>query len=227
MTLSVARSSVRSVAVLTAGLGIAVGAALACAPRGPMPSTVVRAARAAESSEPVGLKVGEAAPDSEFVDNNGKALKVSELRGKGPLVVVFYRGGWCPFCTKSLAAWQGRLADLEAAGGTLVAVSLEKPSLATAVREKHKLTYRVLADPSGDACRAFKVLFEVDGATREKYAGYGIDLEKSNANGKWVLPVPATYVLDQGGTVRWSHFDADYKKRAAPDDVIAAVKAAK
>ncbi|MFM9957102.1 MAG: peroxiredoxin-like family protein [Phycisphaerales bacterium] len=179
-----------------------------------------------QGTAPTGLKIGDAAPDAELIDalTNAKVQTASLWKDR-PVVISFYRGGWCPYCTKSLSAWQGRAAELEAAGATLVAVAMEKPSLITKTREKHKLDLLLLADATGTACRAFKTLFDLDEKTREKYQGYGIDLSKNNENGQWQLPVPATYVIDTKGTVRYVHFDPDYSKRASPDDVIAAVKA--
>lgn len=179
----------------------------------------------AGDAAPMGLKVGDAAPDLELVDvKSGASVTTASLWKEKPVVVVFYRGGWCPYCTKSLSAWQGRAKDLREAGAELVAVAMEKPSLATKMGEKHKLDLRLLADSTGKACRAFRTLFDVDERTRKKYEGYGIDLAKSNENGLWQLPVPATYVIDTKGVVRFAHFDADYTKRAGPDEVIAAVK---
>ncbi len=184
------------------------------------------AASSQASAAPSGLKVGDAAPDVELIDALSTAkVHTATLWKERPVVVAFYRGGWCPYCTKSLSAWQGRAAELEAAGATLVAVAMEKPSLALRTREKHQLELRLLADATGAACRAFKTLFDIDDKTREKYQGYGIDLAQQNANGRWQLPVPATYLIDTTGTVRYVHFDPDYAKRASPDDVIAAVKA--
>lgn len=213
MVVRMLRRWVVGVAMVAATLTVVSGGARA----GDAPATTAMA-------EPKGLAVGDAAPDAVFVTPKGDQVKAGELWGKGPVVVMFYRGGWCPFCTKSLAAWQGRLKELEDAGATLVAVTMEKPSLAEATVAKHAPGVRVLADADGSACRAFRTLFELDDKTREKYRGYGIDLEKRNENGKWELPVSATYVIDADGKVRWTHFDPDYTRRATPDEVISAVK---
>lgn len=180
----------------------------------------------ATTPAPTGLKLGETAPDAELIDaKTGARISTTTLWKDKPVVVVFYRGGWCPYCTKSLEAWQGKVKELNAAGAELVAVAMEKPSLATKTQDKHKLDYKLLADASGTACRAYKTLFDIDEKTKKKYEGYGIDLGKHNENGQWQLPVPATYLIDTEGTVRFVHFDPDYSKRASPDDVIAAVKA--
>lgn len=182
-------------------------------------------AAAAKSEEPKGLAVGDAAPSAALVDvRTGKLLQSETLWKDRPVVVVFYRGGWCPFCTKSLAEWQPKVAEIKAAGAGIVAVAMEKPDLAMGMVEKHKLSCMVLADPTGDACRAFKTLFDLDDATKQKYEGYGIDLSKRNANGAWQLPVPATYIIDTQGKVRFVHFDPDYRVRASPDAVIAKLK---
>lgn len=176
---------------------------------------------------PTGLAVGDKAPDSTLPGADGKPVRLSELWAQQPVVLTFYRGGWCPFCTRSLSAWQDRMPELKAAGGVLVAVTTEKSSLTRGTIEKHKLAYRVLSDSNGETSKIYKVLFEMDKPTQEKYRGYGIDLSEHNASGTWELPVPATYVIDTSGTIRWVHFDTDYRKRADPNQVIRAVAALK
>jgi peroxiredoxin len=211
---------------------IAVALLLAALAGTPFIATSARAEDPAAASQapaaPTGLKVGEAAPNATFTDPaTSKPVEADSLWAKRPVVVVFYRGGWCPYCTKSLEAWQGRMADLKAAGADFVAVAMEKPSFAAETRSKHKLEYTLLTDPTGAACRAYKTLFDLDEKTKAKYEGYGIDLSKHNENGKWQLPVPATYVIDTQGKVRYVQFDPDYTKRASPDAVITAVKSIK
>ncbi len=172
-----------------------------------------------------GLPVGAAAPDALVTGTDGKPVHLASLYKDGPIVLTFYRGGWCPFCNRALAAWGPKIDQLRAAGGTFIALTPEKPELATATREKAHADYRVFSDTTQAAARAFNVHFVVDDATREKYRGYGLQVGEANASGTWELPAPATFVIDKGGIVRWVFADWDYKKRADPDDVIGAVKA--
>lgn len=136
-----------------------------------------------------------------------------------------YRGGWCPFCTRALSAWHDKMDALKAAGGTFVALTPEKPDLAAATREKAKGDYAVFSDDAFAAAKAFKVHFVVDDATKAKYQQFGLKVAESNVSGTWELPAPATFIIDKEGVIRWAFADWDYKKRADPDEVIAAVKA--
>lgn len=172
-----------------------------------------------------GLKVGDKAPgDAKLIDVEGKSVTLKDLWKEGPVVITFYRGGWCPFCTKALSAWMKRMDDLKAAGGKFVAITPEAPAEVKTTKEKSKLDAVVLVDDKSEAGKGFSVHFELDEATKEKYKGYGIDLAKSNQNGKWELDAPATFVIDTTGVVRYVFADWDYKKRAEPDKVIGAVK---
>lgn len=179
------------------------------------------------SKDSPGLKVGDKAPDVALRSADGATVKLADLYAKGPVVVTFYRGGWCPFCNKALSQWAGRMDDLEAAGGTFVAISPETAEHAKKTIEKSKMDEMVLVDTQGEAMRRFRVGFELTPETQKKYKGYGFDLETWNAFGRWELPAPATFVVDRDGTITWVFADWDYKKRADPDEVIAAVKEAK
>jgi peroxiredoxin len=175
--------------------------------------------------EPPGLAVGDAAPEVSFQSIEGEAVTLASLHEDRPVIVTFYRGRWCPFCTKDLAGWQERLDDIESAGAQFVAVTFEQPRYITQVKKEHDLSYTVLADPSGDAARALKILFYVDEDVRDTYKNrYGLDLEKLNATGDWSLPAPATFLIDTDGTIAYQFADWDYSKRADPDEVLAAAR---
>lgn len=185
-------------------------------------------AASAPEAQPCGLKVGEKAPAGlTLLDKDGKSVALSEMYAKGPIVVTFYRGEWCPFCTKALAGWQDKMGELKEAGGTFVAISPEASPFVKKTIEKSKADYMVLSDAGMDATKGFKVWFEMDETTVEKYKGYGVNLGERNANGKWELPAPATFVVDREGVVRYAFADWDYRKRANMDEVIAAVRGLK
>lgn len=172
----------------------------------------------------IGLAVGQKAPAVSLQTIEGESVSLESLYAKGPIVVTFYRGGWCPYCTKALAEWESKLSELESAGGSLIAVTLEKPEKMEAAQTKHAPHITVLGDPAADAAKAFGLLFTVDEATQKKYKGYGIDVAASNSNGQWTLPHPATFVIDTEGVIRWAWVNPDYTKRADPQEVINAVK---
>ncbi len=181
---------------------------------------------AAERAPGSGLKVGDTVADADLLTIDAEKVSLRDLAAKeGPLVVTFYRGGWCPFCNKALAAWESRLDEVKGAGGKFIAISPEKPELARGTSKKSHLSYVVLSDSTNKAAEAFDVLFTVDAETRKKYEGYGIDLGEANASGEWKLPHPATFIIDRQGVVRYAHVDPDYAKgRADPGEVIDALK---
>jgi peroxiredoxin len=169
------------------------------------------------------LQVGAQVPDLTMPDALNQPVRLSSLWQRGPLVLIFYRGGWCPYCNLELRAWQQHVAALKQLGGQLVAVSPQTPDNSLSTAEKNELAFPVLSDSALKAATAFGVAFEMPPALIELYSRVGNDLPVLNGNGRWVLPVPATYVIDRNGRVAFAHVEADYRERAEPRDVMAAV----
>ncbi len=190
----------------------------------------VEAVRAAGIAERA-LTVGEQAPDVTLPDATGSPVALADLLARGPVVITFYRGGWCPYCSMELRAYQVILAELEAAGATLVAISPQTPDASMTTAEKEGLAFPVLSDVGSHVARAFRLVHPVGEEVQAIYEGNGFDLAGRNAIGagagsdEVVLPLPATYVLDQQGTVRFAFVSPDYVERAEPADVLAAVLA--
>jgi peroxiredoxin len=174
-----------------------------------------------ESSLGVGSKV----PDLSLPDATGTKVSLSSLLADGPVVLAFYRGGWCPYCSTELRALQAKLPEITAAGGKLVAVSPQTPDNSLSTSEKLGLAFPVLSDEGNRAAESFGLVFSLPEALRSVYAGFGLDLPAANGDDTFTLPVPATYVVASDGTVAWRFADADYTKRAEPDDVVAALRA--
>lgn len=173
-----------------------------------------------------GLAVGDKAPTGVALRTVEDApVALESLWADGPVVVTFYRGGWCPYCTKDLAKWEKRIDEIEQMGATFVAITMEKPDLAQKTAAKHTPGTTILSDSSGDVSRAFRLAFSLDDKTVKAYKGYGIDLEKANANATWELPAPATYVIDRDGVVRYAWSSWDYTKRAPVSEVVDAARA--
>jgi peroxiredoxin len=173
-----------------------------------------------------GLSVGEQAPTGvSLMTVENKPVALETLWADGPVVVTFYRGGWCPYCTKELAKWEPKLSEVEALGAEFVAITMEKPDSAQKTSTKHAANMRILSDVEGDVSRAFRLAFALDTKTVSKYKGYGIDLAANNANGEWELPAPGTYVIDETGAIRYAWASWDYTKRAPVDEVMKAVRA--
>lgn len=169
------------------------------------------------------LQVGVRAPDVTMPDALNQPVRLSTLWQQGPLVLIFYRGGWCPYCNLELRAWQQHLAALKQIGGQLVAVSPQTPDNSLSTAEKNELAFPVLSDSALEAATAFGVAFEMPPELIDLYSRVGNDLPMLNGNGRWVLPVPATYVIDRNGSIAFAHVEADYRERAEPRDVLVAV----
>ena len=170
------------------------------------------------------LQVRAAAPDLTLPDALGRPVRLSDLWQRGPLVLIFYRGGWCPYCNLELRAWQQRIDALAAVGASLVAVSPQTPDHSLSTAEKNALAYPVLSDSSLAAATAFGLAFELPPELVALYGSVGNDLPVLNGNGRWVLPVPATYVIDGSGQIAFAHIEADYRERAEPADVLTVVE---
>jgi len=152
----------------------------------------------------------------------GERVDVGALLKKGPVIVTFYRGGWCPYCNIELKAFQDVLPQITAAGASLVAISPEKPDDSLSTAEKNALTFEVLSDVGHEVGRAFGLVYEFTNELRGAYENFGLDIPaKNGAPGQWALPVSATYVIDANGTIIYAYTDADYRDRADPKDVLA------
>lgn len=169
------------------------------------------------------LQVNDLAPDVTLPDALNRPVRLSALWARGPLVLIFYRGGWCPYCNLELRAWQQQLRELQRLGAQLVAVSPQTPDNSLSTAEKNELAFPVLSDSELQAATRFGVAFEMPPELIELYGRLGNDLPVLNGNGRWVLPVPATYVIRGDGRIAFAHIDADYRERAEPHDVFAAV----
>jgi len=169
------------------------------------------------------IKVGDKAPDFELPDATGKTVKLSELTANGPVVLTWYRGGWCPYCNIQLRGMQKLLPEMKAAGATLLALSPEKPDNSLSTAEKNKLEFIVLSDKGNTAARKFGVVYKLPEKVADSFKER-IDLAKLNGDDSMELPLAATYVIDAEGKVRYAFIDADYRKRAEPKDVLEAVK---
>ncbi|MBI2301250.1 MAG: AhpC/TSA family protein [Armatimonadetes bacterium] len=171
------------------------------------------------------LKVGAAMPSFKLPDATGKKVNSADLLRSGPLVVTFYRGGWCPYCNTALHYLQKELPKFQAAGTTLVAISPQLPDKSLSLAEKQALTFPVLTDAGNRVARKFGIVFELAPELRERYKGFGADLSQWNGDSSYTLPLPATYVVDRLGILRWRFVDTDYTKRAEPADVLSALAA--
>ena len=170
--------------------------------------------------KPEGLFIGSKAPDFKAKDQDGKEIRLKDQLKKGKVVLVFYRGYWCPYCNRELSRLQDSLALIQEKGATVIAVSPEKPENIKQTIEKTKATYSVLYDEGMKIMKGYDVEFELEETTLARYRSSGLDIEKNNGtNGKY-LPVPAVYIIDKESNVTYRFFDADYKKRPSIAEIL-------
>ncbi|HEY1954330.1 MAG TPA: peroxiredoxin-like family protein [Polyangiaceae bacterium] len=172
------------------------------------------------------LHVDVKAPDFTLPDARGGAVTLSALLAKGPAVVTFYRGGWCPFCDLQLRAYQGVLSEIRRLGAELVAISPQTPDFASADIEKKQLTFPVLTDAHNAVAREYGLVFGLSDAMKALQTGFGNPIPKFNGDDSWELPMPGTFVIDGSGVVRLAHVDPDYTRRLEPAAILDALRGA-
>lgn len=164
-------------------------------------------------------KVGDQFPDLLI---NGE--KISKILTKGPIIITFYRGGWCPYCVKQLKDIQENLMKIKDNGAVLIAISPEKKSEVEKTKRKNNLDFTLISDSHNTLAKKLNLTFKVDPKVVDEYKSLGIDLVASQDNQDYELPMPATFVIDRNQKIVFSFADADYTKRAPTEDIIQAVK---
>ena len=154
----------------------------------------------------------------------GRLVASDELLAQGPLVICFYRGDWCPYCRAMLAALQAALPRIVAAGGRLVALTPDGGGRPLANKRRQRLSYDVLSVPDYAVGLQFGVVFQVPEAYRRRLAAEGIDLPERHGSGGWLIPMPATFVADRDGTIRYAFVDGDFTRRAEPEAIVAVLQ---
>ncbi len=178
----------------------------------------------AAQDKPEGLFINSKAPDFKALDQNGKMISLKDLRKKGKVVVVFYRGNWCPYCNRYLKKLQDSLQLISSKGAQVVAISPEGNEGVDSTVSKTGVTFPVLYDKDMKIGKGYKVMYKVDDKTVGRYKNAGIDLLKNNNQVKDAyLPVPAVYIINGEGSVSYRFFDEDYKKRLYVKDILVAL----
>ncbi|MET3107916.1 peroxiredoxin [Oxalobacteraceae bacterium GrIS 1.18] len=170
------------------------------------------------------IKAGQRAPDFMLPDAHGNKVRLSTLLEQGPVVLSFYRGGWCPYCNLELRALQNALPEFTSLGATLVAVSPQSPDESLSTSEKNELEFAVLSDTDSRTAKAFGIAFDLAEELRPIYTRFGHALPDKNAVESWILPIPATFVIDQDGVVALAFVDVDYRNRLEPAEIVTVLK---
>ena len=170
------------------------------------------------------VNLGAQAPDFELPNVHGTPVRLSAQLTRGPVVLSFYRGGWCPYCNLELTALQRHLPEIHALGASLVAVSPQTPDHSLSTVEQHRLEFEVLSDVGDRIAHEYGLVFTVPERLRPIYREWGIDVPAWNGDDSYELPITATYVVDTDGVVRAAHINPDYTRRMEPEHIIVTLR---
>ncbi len=170
------------------------------------------------------LKSGDQAPDFTLPNAKGEIIHLSQTLLRGPVVVVFYRGAWCPYCNLHLNALEKALPKITGVGGSLLAISPQTPDNSISLAQRNNLTYDVLTDSHNQVARAFGLVYQLSPAIIKLYDSFGVSLSKFNGDESNELPVSGTFVIGQDKQIAWAYAELDYTKRAEPEDIISVLE---
>mgnify|MGYP005991044181 CR=1 FL=1 len=164
-------------------------------------------------------KVGDKAPNFKLKNALGKEITLADYLKKGPVVLTWYRGGWCPYCNLTLQRLQEELPNFNAAGANLLALTPEVPDKSMSTKEKHDLQFEVLSDVQNKIGKEYGIIYKLTDAVAESYQK-SFGLHEFNGDESNELPLAATYVIDTNGIIRYAFLDAEYRNRAEPSEII-------
>jgi peroxiredoxin len=172
--------------------------------------------------KPEGLFINSKAPDFKAIDQYGKEIRLKDVWKDSVVVLIFYRGQWCPYCNKQLKKLEDSLQLIKERGARLIAITPEKPEFISKTIEKTKASYPLIYDKDMKIMKAYAVAFEVDERTVSRYKNADIDLATANGQKEKVyLPVPAVYIISKKeGTIIYRYFEFDYKKRVSVQEIL-------
>lgn len=170
------------------------------------------------------LKPGDTAPAFALPNALGQTVTSADLLARGPLVVKFYRGAWCSYCNVEVRALMGVLEEIRGLGADMVAITPELPDQMVTMQEKHDLEFEVLSDLGNAVARQYGLVWTLPERVRAFYAKIGLDLERSNGDASWELPIPGNFIVARDGTILDVFAEPDYRIRQEPADVVAVLR---
>lgn len=171
-------------------------------------------------NKPEGLFINSKAPDFRAMDQEGNEIRLKDVLKQGPVVLVFYRGYWCPYCNKYLMRLQDSLSLIRDKGAQVIAISPQLTEGTQKTKEKINPAYLLVSDEGGKIMKSYGVAFAVDEKTLGRYRNADIDLVTINGQSSASLPIPAIYIINKEGTILYRFFDSDYKKRASIREIL-------
>jgi len=173
------------------------------------------------------LKAGDPSPEFVLANSMGRLVMSEDLLARGPLVLSFYRGRWCPYCLTELEALEEAADEIAAKGAQLVAVTGEVGGGALAVKQDKRLSYEILTDPDNGLALAFGLVFRLNDETDARYREIGIDFPSVYGNRSRFLPIPGTFVIGSEGIIRHAYVNPDFRERLDPREILAVLTALK
>jgi peroxiredoxin len=172
-----------------------------------------------------GLKVGDKAPDFKLKNADGKNISLSSVNKNGPVILVFYRGGWCSICNIQLHSLNASLPTFKKYGANILAVTPQKPDRSKEQVKKGKFPFEIVSDLDYSVLKKYKLYFDMPDYINKLYIEkFGLDLADYNGKGRYGLPVPATYIIDKKGIIQAAYANTDYMQRMEPKDILTALK---
>ena len=168
-------------------------------------------------------KKGDTLPAITLPNAQGKNIHIQEVLKDNKVVLAFYRGGWCPFCNLELKALQEKLPEIEAKGAKLIAITPESPDNSLTTMEKNELSFDILTDRNNEVARALGLVYKLPKNLIDLYQQFGIDLTQSQGIQSNELPIAATYIVNQNGSIAYDFIEEDYKLRAEPSEIVSSL----
>ncbi len=166
------------------------------------------------------ILVGEELPDATLKNIDGEDVSISKITKKKKSILIFYRGGWCPYCNSQLGGINEILDEIDSLEFQVLAISPDKGENLKKTIDKKKLKYTLLSDASMEYARDLGIAFRLKEKTRKKYKLFGIDLEKASGENHYQLPAPAVFVVDEKGVIQFSYVNPNYKVRLKPEILL-------
>lgn len=159
------------------------------------------------------VKIGKEIPNTIVRTVDNKEISLKEIIDKQKSIIIFYRGGWCPYCNLHLSELQSIEDDLIKIGYKLIAISMDKPENLNATIDKHNLKYELYSDNQANACTEFGIAFKVENDYVDKLKSFNMNLEESSGEKHHILPVPSVFLTDENGIIKFEYVNPNYKER--------------
>jgi peroxiredoxin len=190
--------------------------------------SILLLATALARAEPVltALKVGDSIPDVTLRTVDNQEVRLRTLVAEKPSVLIFFRGGWCPFCNAQLSSLVGIEQELNKEGVQLIAIGMDQPSKLRETMQHDKVDYTLLSDSDASAAKAFGIAYKVDDGTLARMKSFNVDLDAATGNSDHILPHPSVFVVNTSGIIRFAHADTNFRVRLSAPKVLEAAKLA-